>query len=219
MLDLAEELFLISINDEKGVVHSTAVPNLRYGLAGAVLADLTLLGKLGLEDTRHVIVLDPSLTGDEILDEALVRIVNNDRPRRVSFWVSELSQHVKQFQSRLASGLVTMGILRKEGLRFMWIIPYNVYPQQDASAKYWIKHRLRETVLANVKPDPRTIALLSLLSACKMLDLVFTKDERKAARQKIEQYGRDEVFGQAVTETLDAIEAASVAAILAASSA
>jgi hypothetical protein len=112
-----------------------------------------------------------------------------------------------------------MGILRKEGLRFMWIVPYEIYPQRDASAKYWIKHRLRETVLANVSPDERTIVLLSLLSACKMLDLVFTKDERKAARHKIEQLGCDEVFGQAVADTLDSIEAAAVAAIMAASTA
>jgi hypothetical protein len=219
MLNLAEELFLISINDEKGVVHSSASPNLRYGLAGAVLADLTLLAKLGLDKTRHVVVLDGTLTGDELLDEALVRILSSDRARRPSYWVSELSQHVKQFQSRLASGLATMGILRKEGLRFMWIIPYAIYPQQDASAKYWIKHRLREAVLANVTPDQRTVVLLSLLRACSMLDLVFTKDERKAVRHKIEQISRDEVFGQAVTQTLDAIEEAAVAAIIAAATA
>jgi hypothetical protein len=217
MLNLAEELFLISINDEKGVVHSGVAQNLRYGLAGAVLADLTLLGKLGLDENRQVIVLDEVLTRDEILNEALSRIVRSNRPRRPSYWVSELAQQVKQFQSRLASGLATMGILRKEGLRFMWIIPYEIYPQQEASAKYWIKHRLREVVLANVTPDERTTVLLSLLRACRMLDLVFTKDERKAARHKIEHYGRNEVFGQAVAETLDAIEAAALAAIVAAS--
>jgi hypothetical protein len=217
MLNLAEELFLISINDDKGTIHPSAAVNLRYGLAGAVLADLTLQGKLGLDKQRRVIVIDEVLSGDELLDEAMIQIGRSKKLRRASYWVSELSQHIKQFQSRLSSGLVTMGILRKEGLRFMWIVPYEIYPQQDASAKYWIKHRLREAVLANAEADIRTVALLSLLRGCKMLDLVFTKDERRAARLKIEQIGRDEVFGKAVAETLDAIESAAVEAIILAS--
>ena len=219
MLNLAEELFLISINDEKGKVHSSAMPNLRYGLSGAVLADLTLQGKLSLDDKHHVIVLNLVLSGDEILDETLTRIGKSDRPRRSSFWISEISQHTKQFQSRLASGLVTMGILRKEGHRMMWIIPSVRYAQPDTATKYWIKHRLREAILTDATPEPSTIVLLSLLRACKMLDLVFTKDERKAARNRIEQIGRNEAFGQAVVETLDEIESAAVAAILAASTA
>lgn len=148
MLNLAEELFLLSINDEKGVVHASAMPNLRYGLSGAMLADLTIQEKLGLDDKKHVSVLDSGLSGDEILDEALVCIARSDRPRRATFWISELSQ----------------------------------------------------------------------LRACKMLDLVFTKDERKAARNRIEQIGRNEVFGIAVIETLEAIESAAIAAILAATS-
>jgi golgi phosphoprotein 3 len=74
------------------------------------------------------------------------------------------------------------------------VIPYSVYPQQNASAKYWIKHQLRAVVMANEKAETRTLILLSLLKACRLLNLVFTKDERKAAANQIDELVKGEVL-------------------------
>jgi hypothetical protein len=85
---------------------------------------------------------------------------------------------------------------------------------QDASAKYWVKQHLREITLGGVAPESRELALLSLIDACRLLNLVFTKDERKAASRKVEELVKGEPFGEAVAKTLEEIEMAATVAIM-----
>ena len=58
------------------------------------------------------------------------------------------------------------------------------------------------------------MALLSLIDACRLLNLVFTKDERKAASKKVEDLVEGEPFGEAVAKTLEEIEMAAALVIM-----
>jgi len=215
MLTLAEELLLLCINDEKGTIQNSALPSLHIGLAAALLAELSLEGRIGIED-GVITVLNDAPTYDELMNEALFKIVHSDRPRKPGYWIQQLGKNYDLLQNRLISAMITMGVLRREGKRLLWIIPYDIYPQRNASAKYWIKQTLRDAVLMNdASVDQRTTALLSLLHALKILDLVFTKDERKAARHRIEEIVKDDIFGQVVAETIAAIDLAAAKALMA----
>lgn len=160
MLTLYEELFLISIDDDKGTIFASK------------------------------------------------------KVRKAAYWVNALGE--KKLPKRVANGLVAKGVLRLEERRYLWVIPYEAYPQQDASAKYWVKQHLRAVILGGETPDPHTIGLLSLLKACSMLNLVFTRDKRRAAGKKVNELVKGELFGAAVAETLDEIEMAAAAAVMAA---
>jgi hypothetical protein len=212
MLKLYEELFLISINDATGQVAGVAASYLPYGLAGALLVELALLGKVQA-DGKRLAVLDPTPTGDELLDEALATVAASAKPRKLAHWINALGSG--KLHKRVARGLAARNVLRIEEKRVLWVIPYEAYPQQDASAKYWVKARLRGMVLGGEPPEPRAVALLSLLRGCRLLGLVFTKDERKAARQKIETLAGADLFGQAVAETLDEVDGALTATMVA----
>src|SRR5258705_6399324 len=73
---LAEDLLLLLYDDETGRP-ITGSPGLDYALAGAVLAELTILGKAHIagagENTRkgRLKVLDATPTGDALLDDRL----------------------------------------------------------------------------------------------------------------------------------------------------
>jgi hypothetical protein len=185
---------------------------MNYGLAAAILAELALLGKVQA-DRKRLAVADAAPTGDELLDEALATIAASPKPRKLSHWIGALASGKPQ--KRVVQGLVTKNVLRIEEKRFLWVIPYEAYPQQDASAKYWVKARLRGAVMGGVQSEPRTVALLSLLKACRLLDLVFTKDERKAAGQTIDALVGGDLFGDALAETLAEVDGAAVAAMTA----
>jgi hypothetical protein len=191
---------------------------LPYGLAGAMLAELVLRGKLTLGEKRRLVITDPTPSGIEVLDEALAKVAEATKPRPADVWINTLSH--KKYEKRIVASLIEKGVLTQEEKRLFWVIPYAVYPQQDASAKFWVKQRLRGTALAAEKPEPRTVILLNLLKACRMLVFVFTKDERKAASRTIDQLLQSDelgqVLGQAIIETIDAIDA-SVAAVMLAS--
>jgi Golgi phosphoprotein 3 len=216
MLTLPQELYLLALHEEKGRVPGSVSMALHYGLGGAVLAELVLRGKVGLDEKKKMVVLDDGMLGeDDLLNEALERIIASTKPRKVSHWVSVFSDEIKKLEKRLSNRLVELSILRKEEKRFLGVISYEVYPQHpqntgagNASAKYWIKQHLRSVALAGdptSKPDERVLALLSLAKACDLLSFVFTRDELKAARRKIEELTRGELIGEAVKEAIDSI--------------
>ena len=149
MLSLYEEFFLISIDDDKGTVALCASTVISYGLVGAILAELTLQGKLCLEDER-LIVLDGTPTGEEIMDDILATIAESDKPHKPIRWIRLMSG--KKLSKRVADKLAAKHIIQIEEKRYLWVIPYFAYPMQDASAKYWVKQHLREITLGGVAP-------------------------------------------------------------------
>jgi golgi phosphoprotein 3 len=210
MLTLAEELLLIFIDDATGAI--APIDAVQCGLAGAILSDLALRGKIYSEDKRMVVV-DPTPTGDEILDGALEIMAAYKKTHKVKYWIGALGG--RKLVRRIARQLVASNILRLEKKHYLWVVPYDCYPQQDASAKYWVKQHLRAVVLGGEKPDLHDLALLSLLKASRFLNMLFTRGERKAADKKVDGLVAGNIFGEAVTQTLEEIDKALLATILA----
>lgn len=214
VLNLVEELFLLSLHDRKGTVAFLAVEPMPFGLAGAMLADLVMQGKLAVDGKKgKLLVMDPGPCGDELLDDALAKIADAEGPWSARYWVQNFSLHGKKFQKRLAARLVEKGVLLQVHKRYLWVVRHTVYPQLDASAKYWLKEQLRGAVLGGQVPDARTLTLLSLVKDCRMLNLIFTRDERKAARKRIAALWEGEWAVEPVEKALKEIDLAVQAAI------
>ena len=90
---LPEELLLLALHDEKGSVIPAAAPVLNGALVGAVLMELGLQGRLR-EDADGGLQVDMTPTGDPILDEAVQRVGDSDRPRTASYWVGRLARRI-----------------------------------------------------------------------------------------------------------------------------
>jgi hypothetical protein len=214
-LTLPEQLLLLAIDDQRGVINTSTMTTLLYGLAGAVLAELALRGKIGLEEKR-LKPTDNLPTGDPNLDSVLSQIADEPKPRKLARWVMVFAR--KDTLRKTAQSLAEQRVISIENKRFLWVIPYESYPQVDAPAKYWIKQHLRAVVLAGETAEPGEVALLSLLKASRLLQLVFTRDERRYAGKHIDAIVTDEVYGAAVGELLAEIDTATITAIAAASS-
>src|SRR5690349_13601310 len=125
MLSLPEELLLLAIDDTTGKV-SSPVPNaLNYGLAGGVLMDLLIAGRLDLADEKLVLT-DTTPTGDAILDDAALEIGRNRKAGDARYWIDKLGRD--HLQKMVLERLVERQILRKEEHRIVWIIPVDRYP-------------------------------------------------------------------------------------------
>ena len=125
MLNLAEELFLLALDDDSGWITAPAQDALRYGLAAALLADLALAGKVTVTDQR-VNLVESSPAGDELLDEVLKRLAASDKPRKVKYWINALS--FRKLPKQIAERLVARGVLREEERRYLWVMPYAAFP-------------------------------------------------------------------------------------------
>jgi len=206
MLKLSEELLLLALRDKKGTLVSSASMALPYGLAGAALMELALRGRLRLKEGKFV-ADNPTPTGDDILDEALARIRASKKEHKPKHWVSKLSG-IKKMKDRLLQRLVDQGILRREEHRILRLIPSKRYPTVYSGPEMELRERIRDVVLKEKQPDERTVIIISLLHACKLVNEVFEKGERREAKRRIKQIIKGEAVGKAVSDTVAGIQAA-----------
>ncbi len=187
MLTLYEELQLLAIHDEKGIFIRSAVEPLKPGLAGAMLADLAFADKICTAQNHRLKLEDDSPTNDPILDNIITTLKSSEKERKFGYWINNLNPKPEKLQKLITANLVQKEILTQEDDRLLWVVPSHYHPEEKASAKYSIIKLLRGIVLAQEEAHPREIAFLSLMCACGLLDLIFLRDERRSANQKINE--------------------------------
>jgi hypothetical protein len=192
-LPLPEKLFLLSIDDYKGTAAKGIYGPVYYGLAGALLADLIFRCRLTLQEERLVIA-ENTLTGNDLLDETMRLIHNSNKVHKPSYWLNTLAS--KKLPKRIADQLVKYNILFMEEKQYLWVMPYTGTAKRNASVKYWLKQHLRAVVLAGEKPAPEDVILLSLIKTCTLLNLLFTREERKWALVRIEELGSEDLMNR-----------------------
>jgi hypothetical protein len=208
MLTLFEELLLLSIDDENGSPHPSMTDNLGYGMSGSLMTELAMRGKAWVGESHRLELKDAAQTEDEILDDALEQIQASTQPRKVTYWIKHFSDEPKKFRQRLIERLEANGVVKQEENRLIWVIPYADSPEINASAKFMLKARLRKGVLAEEDPEAHDLALLGLVKACNLLNLVFTKDERKMARRRIYELTVGKTLKDPLFQSIQEIEAA-----------
>jgi hypothetical protein len=202
MLSLAEELLLLALDDEKGViVHKTP---LKYAIVGAILMDLALANRIDT-DVENLTVVDVQKTGDDILDEALQRIAASHETKTIGYWLVNLSRDSRELEERLLERLIEKGILKKEEHKILWVFHQRRYPVQEDSEEREVKSRIRSIVLSEELPDPRDVVLVSLIRSCYLIDEVFTPEELDRVQDRIEQIARMDLIGQTVSRIIEAI--------------
>ncbi len=187
---LIEEIILLLLNEESGYLEQVAGWNLSCVLAGAVLADLDLESRidtahetLKLDDSTPVgddlldpvlatIVRDPeprsvsywvekiAVTSDEILDQALERLVENGILDHSigGFW--SLSRNAANAAYSMSSG--------------------------ESRAK--IRRRIVDTILEDDIPDPRDAIIIGLANSCDAFRFLLQPEDYEASRERIELF-------------------------------
>jgi Golgi phosphoprotein 3 len=208
MLTLYEELQLLAIHDEKGIFIRSAVEPLKTGLAGAILAELAFANKICTAPNHRLKLEDSKSTNDPILDDVMGTLKESDKDRKFGYWINNLNPKPEKLQKVITASLIQKEILVQEDDRLVWVIPSHIHPDVKASTKYSVIKLLRGIVLAQEEAHPREIAFLSLVSACGLLDLIFLRDERKAANQKINELVVYHAMQNPTLETIQEISSA-----------
>jgi hypothetical protein len=208
---LPEEVVLLGLDDETGRCISSYSG---FSWTAAVLAELRLLGCIDVSGPRIVVVND-SLSDDEILDEALATL--QDRNLRLA---SAVRAHlVNRGRERTLARLVEAGILEYHDNRVLGIFHVRRYPAHDGKVEAEIRQRLRDCILEAVEPDARTQALIGIAAGSGLLRAFLSRDERHAARNRINSLTTADPICQAVRKIIQEEEAAvTTAAIIAATS-
>lgn len=162
-LTLMEEVLLLGLKDKQGYL-SFWNDNISYALRGCIVLELAFRGRISMQKDparrrfpladRVIEVIDDTLTGEVLLDEAL-KMMKASEKMSVSSWIDLMSgetwnlmkigYQLKQVRERLAKGLVDKGILRTEKRNFL-LFDMATHPVADGGAKEEIRRRVRNVL-------------------------------------------------------------------------
>lgn len=92
MLRFAEEIVLLLLDEERGaLISSLQLHSLDIILAGAVLMDLALEGRIDT-DLTQLSVVDSTPLDDNLLDPTLADIAQSAETRAISFWLARIAE-------------------------------------------------------------------------------------------------------------------------------
>lgn len=198
-LTLPEHLLLLALNDDNGAVVQSSALALPYGLNGALIMELSLRGRVRVEENLLVEISNEP-TGDDILDEALITLENCDRDRSAEFWIARPDSLVSGLKQRLLDRLVERGILRHKEHRFLWLLPYDRYPSVDGETERDLRQLVHDVVLRGAEADESTALLVSLVHACGLEKEVFENSDAADVKAKLNVFSEGTQVAKAVTE-------------------
>ncbi|MEO7913058.1 MAG: GPP34 family phosphoprotein, partial [Roseiflexaceae bacterium] len=111
---MPEAVRLLAIDERSGVVRGDG--ELRYGLAGTMLLELGLHGRL-LCEGRRLTVADQLPTDDPLLDEVLSLISHAGTPCPIRSWLLRITRAIDDLQPRYLDRLARAGLVRHEQSR------------------------------------------------------------------------------------------------------
>jgi hypothetical protein len=209
-LSLAEEIVLLSLDDETGrpVGRGGMAPDL--ALAGALLMDLALAGRIDT-DRDKVVVLGADPTWDEAADLILAEINAPAAPADARGLIHVLSRAVARPREVLLERLIAKGILRRVEGKVLWVFADRRHPKADGgTAAAETRARLRAMLLEEALPDPREALLLGLVRAAGLLPLIFAPEELKRVQDWLDLVTRIESLNRSLGTAVADVRAARI---------
>jgi hypothetical protein len=163
---LVDELLLLA-HDIRGKCR-IAPTEMDYGVAGALLSELRLAGRLTL-DGSVLVAADGPLAGDPILDELRARIAASSRTPQE--WVAHLSG--SDLTERLLNRMLERGQIEVDRHRNYGLFAETWYPVRDIVALWEAHQRVVVATTTRVAPDRRTLALGALAEAAGLGKVLF----------------------------------------------
>ena len=213
MLISEEFLLLVTSPEGKWLAASDAVP---LALAGGLLAELALQGRVTVDHRDHVVVVDRSSPGDPVLADAL------------STFADEGGKQAKDVLGTVARGLgdtlydrlVQAGVVEVHKVR---LLPIRHFPLRDPAVRQRTWDDVAAVLRGDRSPESRTGTLLGLTVASGALTRVFPpagfglskRDLENRARQLAESDWATDAVGRAVRDAQAATMAAVAATVAA----
>ena len=202
-LSLPDELILMLLNDQTGYFHQVPGWRLQCAVAGAALAELSLLSRIDT-DMESLVLLDRTETGDPALDPLLKEIADEPVQRNARYWIERLAAQIEPVIDLTLDNLVRRKILEHHDGDFWTLTPAHWLAQRDAeksSASQFIRTRISEAIFTDTIPDPRDVIVICLINTCDVFRFMFELNEQ--AEERIGLICRMDLIGRSIAEAVE----------------
>ena len=212
MLTFVEETCLLLLDENSGEFLPIHRNIFERALIGAVLVDLAFACRIDT-DPKTLIVIDPRQTGEPMLDCTLARLGDQPGTTDTRTWIKTLSADGSAtLHMQVLDRLVERGVLERREKKSLLGRRSRRHKTVDGEARRGIEERMKALILSDEIPDPRDVALLSLLDACNILPDIFPGGEVKNSGARIKQLRNMDLVGRDVVGVVAEIERVIVAA-------
>ncbi len=197
MLTFVEELLLLTANEDSELVPMQE-DQYECAIAGAVLMDLAFANRIDT-DLQMLVVSEHTPIGNSMLDRILAKIAGRRQAVDTRRWIRDLSEdETLTIQESALDDLVERGILKHQEKKFPWTSRSQRYVMVDGKARNELSLRIENVLISEDIPDPRDIALISLLDACDILPDVFPGKWLERCHPRLEQLRKMDLIGREV---------------------
>jgi hypothetical protein len=210
---IAEDLLLLVTDDATGK-STVATTHLGPALAGAVLMELVVAGRVGLHGEGRkakVVLIDNTPLADPTLDPAL-QILLEKGPIGP---VTAIGKVAKGLRERLYTGLQDRGILRHERGKVLGIFPTTRWPAEDSRHETALRSTITDVLVHGHEPSARIAAIIAVLTAADMLKTVVDKADLTVAKERGKQIGDGNWATDSVRTAIQEMQAAMTVAAMA----
>ena len=202
---LTEELVLLMLDEQSGYIEMVPGWNFSCVVAGAVIADLALENRIDT-DLEALHLVDPTPTGDRLLDPTLKEISETDESLDTQYWIERSTARREEIVTLTLQRLVDKKILDYETggfwTRSRTVSRSGAYPTADGTVRAEAKARVLNIILNDVIPDPRDVILISLMHTCDGFKLLLSEEDYAEKLGRIEDVSRMDLVGRSVASAV-----------------
>ena len=196
---IAEELILLMLDEQSGYLEMVPGWDFSCVMAGAVLADLALERRIET-DLERLYLVDPTPTGDDLLDPTLKDIAESDEKSDAQFWIERNTRHADEIVAATLDRLVERNILTHQTGGF-WGLSRDVarsgtYPTHAIETRGESKARVLNVILNDEIPDPRDAILVALMHTCGGFKMLLEEEDYEERLDRIELVARLDLIGR-----------------------
>ena len=201
-LTLAEELLLITLDHESGMLLDSISPfKYHIALAASLIMELTLKGKLDI-DTEKLFVVSSAETGNPILDKPLAEIVAEKTSLRTSEWLKRFAKNGESLSNQLMESLVAKGVLQLIDKRVFWVLKTRTYSATSGIEEREVKERVMLLLNSDEIPDASDALLIGLLRSVGIFSLLLSPSELDSLQNRIDQIANFEEINRSLSVSI-----------------
>ena len=201
-LTLAEELLLITLDDESGLLLDSISPFKNHlAIAASLSMELTLKGNIDL-DAKKLFVVSSVETGIPILDVALAEIVAEETPLVTTEWLKRFAKRGEDLSNQIIDSLVAKGIMEMVDRRLFWVLKTRSYSATSGIEEREVKSRIMFLLNSNEIPDPNDVLLVGLLKAVGIFNLLLSASELARLQNRIDEIANLEEINRSLSASI-----------------
>ena len=202
-LSLAEELLLITLDDQSGKMLDSIKPfAFDIAVAASLIMDLTLIGKIDTDPTKLFLV-SASPTGNPILDETLAEIVSEKSSLSTSDWLSRLAKKSDTLSDQIIEMLVAKGILKVAEKKLLWVLKTRAYPATSGIEEAEVRTRIMHLLNSDDIPSPSDALLIGLLQSTNIMSELLSSSESERLKERITQIAQLEEINRSLSASVE----------------